>query len=164
MKRTPRSARRRASRQFEANDPSPGLAPYISSTLAGSLLMSTKSGTLDCMRKAISYCATRVRISGSWVALYSRRFSAFTAWTDSLCAASLTPGGFRTCSTASPKELSFTPWKRLGRMPLDHWRAAMGCIWPPLPEDISTTKRSEEHTSELQSLRHLVCRLLLEKK
>ena len=24
--------------------------------------------------------------------------------------------------------------------------------------------RSEEHTSELQSLRHLVCRLLLEKK
>src|ERR1039458_9849831 len=27
-----------------------------------------------------------------------------------------------------------------------------------------TLKRSEEHTSELQSLRHLVCRLLLEKK
>src|ERR1035438_7167024 len=30
----------------------------------------------------------------------------------------------------------------------------------PLPE----RHRSEEHTSELQSLRHLVCRLLLEKK
>src|SRR5262245_62809448 len=28
----------------------------------------------------------------------------------------------------------------------------------------STWSRSEEHTSELQSLRHLVCRLLLEKK
>src|ERR1035441_10897773 len=28
----------------------------------------------------------------------------------------------------------------------------------------STSHRSEEHTSELQSLRHLVCRLLLEKK
>src|SRR5205814_10194039 len=27
-----------------------------------------------------------------------------------------------------------------------------------------TSERSEEHTSELQSLRHLVCRLLLEKK
>src|SRR5262245_63444421 len=27
-----------------------------------------------------------------------------------------------------------------------------------------TANRSEEHTSELQSLRHLVCRLLLEKK
>src|SRR5258705_11595533 len=30
--------------------------------------------------------------------------------------------------------------------------------------DIITSGRSEEHTSELQSLRHLVCRLLLEKK
>src|SRR5437899_9607619 len=29
---------------------------------------------------------------------------------------------------------------------------------------IGMNKRSEEHTSELQSLRHLVCRLLLEKK
>src|SRR5437899_6442419 len=29
---------------------------------------------------------------------------------------------------------------------------------------ITRSKRSEEHTSELQSLRHLVCRLLLEKK
>src|ERR1035441_10736122 len=28
----------------------------------------------------------------------------------------------------------------------------------------ASTPRSEEHTSELQSLRHLVCRLLLEKK
>src|SRR5437899_5202456 len=28
----------------------------------------------------------------------------------------------------------------------------------------SSAPRSEEHTSELQSLRHLVCRLLLEKK
>src|ERR1039458_1744905 len=28
----------------------------------------------------------------------------------------------------------------------------------------STILRSEEHTSELQSLRHLVCRVLLEKK
>src|SRR5205814_5375220 len=30
-------------------------------------------------------------------------------------------------------------------------------------EEASSTSRSEEHTSELQSLRHLVCRLLLEK-
>src|ERR1035438_10608556 len=29
---------------------------------------------------------------------------------------------------------------------------------------VRPTPRSEEHTSELQSLRHLVCRLLLEKK
>src|SRR5438045_6803305 len=33
-----------------------------------------------------------------------------------------------------------------------------------IPELINREDRSEEHTSELQSLRHLVCRLLLEKK
>src|SRR5258705_10104172 len=33
---------------------------------------------------------------------------------------------------------------------------------PHVKDNIAT--RSEEHTSELQSLRHLVCRLLLEKK
>src|SRR5205814_8705585 len=36
---------------------------------------------------------------------------------------------------------------------------------PPLERrGRSRCRRSEEHTSELQSLRHLVCRLLLEKK
>src|SRR2546425_5031678 len=48
-------------------------------------------------------------------------------------------------------------------------------VWSPKPKDensivtclhaVSTTaRRSEEHTSELQSLAYLVCRLLLEKK
>src|SRR5262245_62676924 len=33
-----------------------------------------------------------------------------------------------------------------------------------VPSGLRSPRRSEEHTSELQSLRHLVCRLLLEKK
>src|SRR2546425_2384533 len=33
-----------------------------------------------------------------------------------------------------------------------------------VPSDWDTKSRSEEHTSELQSLAYLVCRLLLEKK
>src|SRR5947199_6000407 len=43
-------------------------------------------------------------------------------------------------------------------------------VVPPAPlkvtllEKVPAELRSEEHTSELQSLRHLVCRLLLEKK
>src|SRR5438045_5018618 len=37
-------------------------------------------------------------------------------------------------------------------------REIIGC------EERREERRSEEHTSELQSLRHLVCRLLLEKK
>src|SRR2546425_6165748 len=35
---------------------------------------------------------------------------------------------------------------------------------PPLSRSTSAQGRSEEHTSELQSLAYLVCRLLLEKK
>src|SRR5205814_10603851 len=35
---------------------------------------------------------------------------------------------------------------------------------PTRVSPLLTANRSEEHTSELQSLRHLVCRLLLEKK
>src|SRR5437899_7827360 len=38
---------------------------------------------------------------------------------------------------------------------------AANLVGPPL---VLGCERSEEHTSELQSLRHLVCRLLLEKK
>src|SRR5471030_3534594 len=37
------------------------------------------------------------------------------------------------------------------------WKRTCSVSWRPI-------ERSEEHTSELQSLRHLVCRLLLEKK
>src|ERR1039458_10792437 len=44
-------------------------------------------------------------------------------------------------------------WTKSGPPPI-------GASWTALPP----TPRSEEHTSELQSLRHLVCRLLLEKK
>src|SRR5205814_5258844 len=36
--------------------------------------------------------------------------------------------------------------------------------FPPAERWATIQYRSEEHTSELQSLRHLVCRLLLEKK
>src|SRR5262245_64566643 len=52
-------------------------------------------------------------------------------------------------------------------MPLFHpscWYS--GNIFPTASSRLMVPKnvRSEEHTSELQSLRHLVCRLLLEKK
>src|SRR5262245_65384692 len=39
-----------------------------------------------------------------------------------------------------------------------NWSSAASCVTS------CCSPRSEEHTSELQSLRHLVCRLLLEKK
>src|SRR5438045_9168319 len=42
--------------------------------------------------------------------------------------------------------------------------AAGGVNLAGCAEQLLEAPRSEEHTSELQSLRHLVCRLLLEKK
>src|SRR5262245_65384426 len=52
--------------------------------------------------------------------------------------------------------------KAIEKMPAEGWPLGIGVgaacqVIPP-------SVRSEEHTSELQSLRHLVCRLLLEKK
>src|SRR5471030_3478667 len=44
------------------------------------------------------------------------------------------------------------------------WYRRRPCHHSPQPAAPHQTPRSEEHTSELQSLRHLVCRLLLEKK
>src|SRR2546425_3362845 len=44
------------------------------------------------------------------------------------------------------------------------YRVRPGYDLPPLMFDRDEIQRSEEHTSELQSLAYLVCRLLLEKK
>src|SRR3989442_5333309 len=46
------------------------------------------------------------------------------------------------------------------RLPVAH----EGSNWSPSAWSRSLSSRSEEHTSELQSRPHLVCRLLLEKK
>src|SRR5258705_3556091 len=51
--------------------------------------------------------------------------------------------------------LPISPWRRRA----DPFRAASSTR-----SRLQPRTRSEEHTSELQSLRHLVCRLLLEKK
>src|SRR2546423_7733696 len=54
--------------------------------------------------------------------------------------------------------LRFGPWMPITRVASRSKRTT--CRWP---KNISSA-RSEEHTSELQSLAYLVCRLLLEKK
>src|SRR3989441_5838846 len=44
------------------------------------------------------------------------------------------------------------------------WELVTSTSWFGVPKDKLYVTRSEEHTSELQSLAYLVCRLLLEKK
>src|SRR5262245_55089343 len=50
------------------------------------------------------------------------------------------------------------------RIIVDNRSGASGNIGMEAAARAAPDGRSEEHTSELQSLRHLVCRLLLEKK
>src|SRR5258708_29131603 len=61
-------------------------------------------------------------------------------------------------STGQPRQCK--RWTRLSRQPL-HWESRSAVPQAIMARD---TVRSEEHTSELQSPDHLVCRLLLEKK
>src|SRR5262245_64329201 len=64
-----------------------------------------------------------------------------------------------------PPRSTLFPYTTLFRSPAwrSSWRrSASSCSCSV--SACSSISRSEEHTSELQSLRHLVCRLLLEKK
>src|SRR5947199_814640 len=72
-------------------------------------------------------------------------------------------------STLFPYTTLFRSWqKQFHHEPGDSYDldlvAGAGCPWSLATHAATRTRRSEEHTSELQSLRHLVCRLLLEKK
>src|SRR5215208_8084212 len=59
-----------------------------------------------------------------------------------------------------PPRSTLFPYTTLFRSRCRRWSSSP----PPCRRVRSGTRRSEEHTSELQSRGHLVCRLLLEKK
>src|SRR4051812_40545810 len=147
MNLTPRSANRRANKQFDANDPSPGLHPYKSKIVSGSWLIVINSGTLACILNAISYCAMRVDISGSSTTASNFPLIAFTALITSCCCSRVTPGGFPKYKTGSPFPRRFTPWNLLGKNPLDHCLAAIGWFCPPLPNDVITTNPGKSSDS-----------------
>src|SRR6266545_1509242 len=81
--------------------------------------------------------------------------------------ASTTTAGWKKCpgpSSASPPTRTFAPPSRASpscAATRSRWAAV--CIGPMRSLGLSA-RRSEEHTSELQSLAYIVCRLLLEKK
>src|SRR5258705_10227111 len=63
-----------------------------------------------------------------------------------------------------PPRSTLFPYTTLFRSRFPRSGRARGTAHSPSRRAASCAVRSEEHTSELQSLRHLVCRLLLEKK
>src|SRR5947208_12591868 len=63
-----------------------------------------------------------------------------------------------------PPRSTLFPYTTLFRSDPDRRRRSAAARDRPLPPPDGHGARSEEHTSELQSPDHLVCRLLLEKK
>src|SRR5258706_7415777 len=66
---------------------------------------------------------------------------------------------FRNTSVSGPGQNDAASLSAISGQSLTQRRAIAMSDWPEMAD-----KRSEEHTSELQSLTNLVCRLLLEKK
>src|SRR3989442_1919744 len=63
-----------------------------------------------------------------------------------------------------PPRSTLFPYTTLFRSRTDSIGATEQVTEVPVPGAVAIVSRSEEHTSELQSRPHLVCRLLLEKK
>src|SRR5439155_19134842 len=65
-----------------------------------------------------------------------------------------------------PPRSTLFPYTTLFRSPRGSTAFSCRCRFPIPPRSpvLGVSRRSEEHTSELQSRGHLVCRLLLEKK
>src|SRR5207237_3842298 len=72
--------------------------------------------------------------------------------------------GLEIFCTRSHFEYSMKPEIRAMAGALEAHRLQLVSLHAPTSRDLSVMRRSEEHTSELQSHLNLVCRLLLEKK
>src|ERR1039458_10599183 len=83
------------------------------------------------------------------------------AWSGTLVSHRVPPTGFSTTGVSSRGPAPMVNSRRSISWP---GRTTDNVCLPCAAFSEHGVERSEEHTSELQSLRHLVCRLLLEKK
>src|SRR4051794_41748851 len=90
-------------------------------------------------------------------ALLGPDVAAFLAWMDLGGASSITVDNYERALAVMCRMYPLTPLEQMTDVQL-------GQVFRRFPARTPGRARSEEHTSELQSPVHLVCRLLLEKK
>src|SRR6267378_263226 len=117
---------------------------------------------------ALSSGRTGIRFSGRLVAC---RMAATTAPVEEMVGGSLTPLApygaprlFFFLMIRPPPRSTLFPYTTLFRSSCRTVPVTISACTAGSPRSTSRTARSEEHTSELQTRRDLVCRLLLEKK
>src|SRR5690625_5990545 len=96
--------------------------------------------------------STRMHSCGTRSGMRVQRLSScsFSSWFSQGCS---TVSEIRRCITSEHRPRASFAYPRVGCV-----------VFSCAPDDVPVAIRSEEHTSELQSRGHLVCRLLLEKK
>src|SRR2546422_6627046 len=119
------------------------------------LLWYSASLRLSCAVAFSSCASATLRFAWAWVRLFcGMRGSIFARSVPFLTSSPVWTG----ISRISPEAFDFTLSVRMG------WITPDAVAVTTMSRRATGIRRSEEHTSELQSRLHLVCRLLLEKK
>ena len=116
---------------------------------------SISSGTLVCMRKAISYWAMRVAISGSSTVSCRSLFSALTASITSRCRAAVDARRVAQVVDRVAARLELHALVAAGQeaaVPLPRWRSA--AIWPPRPVEMQHDEARQVLALAPQAVEH----------
>src|SRR2546430_5975803 len=109
----------------------------------------------------VSLCVSRSSFAFGWFSSTRARSSASTGWPHSNSSRTTSaPYAEARAANRSPK----LPHSATTTSSPGETRLATADSRPPVPDEVNSSRRSEEHTSELQSQSNIVCRLLLEKK
>src|SRR3989441_5118677 len=139
--------------------------PYAVSTHPGPSTFTRMWGAADCASARLKLYTPPFTALNTW--LYSPRIAPVSTWSHDMLRMT-PPGGCSRISATAVHDASTVPRRSTARrrssfsVQLSRAPSPVRMSAPALL--IQTLTRSEEHTSELQSLAYLVCRLLLEKK
>src|SRR5690625_6982040 len=105
-----------------------------------------------------------MEVSAYGFSVSTRKFSSVQSGQDTVSVGTLLNGAVTNQASGRAKKKPTTTIARTNRIRVRNLRAVRAAVVLEVVPPERAADRSEEHTSELQSRGHLVCRLLLEKK